>query len=111
MKDEAHLLRRAAHAPPVERHLAARRSQQAADALEQRRLAAAGRPDDADELALADREVDVADRARRALARAVRLAEVCDLEHAAGSHSGSAARQPRCQASTRRSTSTKSRLR
>ena len=46
------------------------------DALQQRRLAAAGRADDAGELALLDGERDVADRVRGLLAVAVRLAEV-----------------------------------
>ena len=65
----------AGHAPAAQQHLALARPQQPGDALQQRRLAAAGRADDADELAVLDRERDVADRVRRLLAGAVRLAE------------------------------------
>src|SRR3954454_948840 len=98
LEDERHLLRRLGHSLAAEDRLAARRAQQPCDAFEQRRLPAAGRSDDADELAVLDDERHVAQRLRGFLVGAVRLSEVRDLEHQAWD-----ARQPRCQASTRRS--------
>src|SRR5215210_3124222 len=81
LEHERHLLRRPRHAVPAQQDLAEARPQKAADALEQRRLAATGWSDDAHELAVVDRERDVPDGVRRLLADAVRLAEAPDLEH------------------------------
>ena len=54
---------------------------EAADRAEQRRLAAAGRPDQDHELAVADREVDVVDRAHLAAAELLRHVVERDLTH------------------------------
>ena len=57
-KTSASSSRRRRDAPPAQQHLALARPQQPGDALQQRRLPAARRPDDADELAVLDRERD-----------------------------------------------------
>jgi hypothetical protein len=101
LEDERQLLGRRRNAPAAQQHLAAGRAQQARDALQERRLAAARRADDADELALAHVERDLPDRVRRLRPDAVRLAEPLDAQQFV--HCGVAARHPRCHASTRRS--------
>src|SRR5262249_27975313 len=105
LEDERHLVRRLGDEPAAEQDLARARTQQARDALEQRRLAAARRADDADELAGRDRERDVLDGMHRLLAAAVGLRDPPDLEQLR--HTADAG-QPRCHASTRRSTTRKS---
>ena len=54
----------------VDQHLAVGR-EEAADDVEQRALAAAGRTDDRDELALGDREIDASEREHRAIVAAI----------------------------------------
>ena len=53
LEDEDAARVRAVHRLAFDEHLAARRLEEAADDVEQRRFAAAGRADEADELALA----------------------------------------------------------
>src|SRR3954452_12414361 len=79
LEDERHLLGRLGHALAAQDRLAARRAQEPRDALQQRRLAAARRSDDADELAVLDDERHVAQGLRGLLVGAVRLCEVRDL--------------------------------
>ena len=61
---------RLGHALAVEPDLALVDRHQAVDAAQQRGLAAAGRADDGDDLALADVEIDVAEDLERAVALA-----------------------------------------
>ena len=67
---------RLGHPLLADQHLAGVERQQPVDAAQQRRLAAAGRPDDGDDLALTDVEVDVAEHFERAVA----LAEALDAD-------------------------------
>ena len=55
--------------------------------LQQRRLAAAGRADEADELAGVDGEGEVPDRLDRARCVLVDLLQAADVEHGLASHS------------------------
>ena len=88
---------------PVEDDLPMRRAHQTGDALEQRRLPAAGRADHAHELAGLDRERDAA-IASVAFAPAPYVLPTSLISSIAClAYCGVAARQPRCQARKRRS--------
>jgi hypothetical protein len=88
------------HYPPVapagarrragDRHAAAGLLDQAGDDVQDRRLAAAARADEGDELAIADLEAGVAHGLDIAAARRVRLAQAPDIDDGAG-RSGCAA--------------------
>jgi hypothetical protein len=80
LEDECHVRRRAGHALAVDLHVPLRRAQQPGDAFQQGRLAAAGRPDDADQLAGAHLEADVADRLNVAGRGLVDLLQMLDLQ-------------------------------
>src|SRR6185369_16886110 len=81
LEDVHELGRRLGHRPRIEPRLPRCRRQQAGDDLQQRRLAAARRPDDRDERAALDLQRDAAERhGRLAVRRAVRLADVCDFD-------------------------------
>jgi len=76
LEHEAAVAAWAAHGAPVERHLARACRFKTRDDAQKRRLAAAGRTDERDELAALDRKVDVLQRPQFAEG----LAEVGDLE-------------------------------
>src|SRR5262249_39011949 len=76
LEHEAAVAARTAHRASVERHLARGGRFEAGDDAQKRRLAAARRADDRNELAALDREIDVLQR----LQFAERLAEMGDLE-------------------------------
>ena len=84
---------------------AARLDVEAGNRAQQGGLAAPRRTQDADELALRDRERHLPQCVGRFLARAVGLRDARDLEQLG--HHAAVARHPRCHASTRRSTSRK----
>ena len=67
----------------VEEHLTARRCIKTGEQAEQRRLAAARRPDDGDEGALRDAERDVAQHGQLVVAAAIFFGEVPGKEHVA----------------------------
>src|SRR3954464_1336261 len=67
----------AGHRATIEMHLAAGRPKLAEDAIEQRGLAAAVRPDDAEDLALVHLERDAVDR----MNAAETLRDIADVEH------------------------------
>jgi hypothetical protein len=64
---------------PGDAHHAGRRQEQARDQAQERALAASGRPDDREELALADRKVDVLERVRLAFLAPIGLRDIGDL--------------------------------
>ena len=76
LEDDRDAAGRRRHRGAVDPHLARGRQHQPVDAAQQRRLAAAARPDDRHDLALADRHVDVLEDAQRAEA----LRETLDLD-------------------------------
>src|SRR5215211_6098061 len=76
LEDQRHLGRRRRHPAATQLDRAGARLEQPGHALEQRRLAAARRADDADELLLGDREADRGDRVGGAVALPVRLAQL-----------------------------------
>src|SRR5262249_52692205 len=81
LEDERHLLGRPVHELVAQPHLARRRLEQAGHALQQRGLAAARRPDDADELVLGHLEAEVADRLDGAVVLSVHLLQMLDSKH------------------------------
>src|SRR5918992_1342509 len=82
LEHERHLLGRRGDAAAPQQDLTATRRQEAADALQQRRLSAPGRSDHADELPLPHAQRHAADGMRRLGPRPVGLPERFDFEHA-----------------------------
>ena len=80
LEHDADIAGRAGERRAVEQELAAARSQQRADQLEQGRFAAAGRPDQGYELVLLDGESDVLERGDAAGARGVGLVQSLDVD-------------------------------
>ena len=95
LEDDAGLGARLAHRLAVDRDAARGRRDEAGDEPQQRRLAAARRPDEADELVAADRERDVGQRCHAITSRETKmLRHVLDLDHERG---GSFLRPARCR--------------